>query len=135
MTTKNQEVGKAAPREVQGEAQRMDNRPVYAPATDVYEREDAIVIVSDMPGVSEKDLDIHLEDDVLRIAGCRTTEEVQGHDALYREVEAGNYERSFTLTGEINREGIKATVRNGVLRVILPKAEKARPRKISVQAE
>ncbi len=135
MTVKNQDVQKAQTQAVEGDAERMEYRPVYVPATDIYEREDALVVVADMPGATEKDVEIHLDNDVLTIAGRAEFERPEGFDDLYSEFEAGRYERVFTLSEDINREGIKATMKNGVLRVELPKTEKVRPRKIAVQAE
>jgi len=119
----------------EGEARPVQNRPVYTPAVDVIEREDGFVIVADMPGVSLDQVDIQLEDDVLRIAGRRSELEPASGDLIYKEFDACDYERAFTITDEINRDKIKATVKNGVLRIELPKAEKAQPRKITVHAE
>ncbi len=135
MTVKNQEVQKAKSQAVEGDAERMEHRPVYVPATDIYERNDALVVVADMPGAAEKDVEIHLDNDVLTISGSAEFERPEGFDDLYSEFEAGRYERVFTLSEDINREGIKATMKNGVLRVELPKSEKVRPRKIAVQTE
>jgi HSP20 family molecular chaperone IbpA len=101
----------------------------------IYEREDALVIVADMPGVSEKNVDIHLENDTLKISGRAEAVEPEGYELLYSEYMPGDYERLFTLSADVDREGIKASMRHGVLRVMLPKSEKAKPRKITVQSE
>ncbi len=135
MTMENKEVQKAQTQAVEGNAERMERRPVYLPATDVYERDDALVVVADMPGVTEKDIEINLDNDVLTLTGRAEFAEPAGFDALYGEFEAGQYERVFTLSEDVDREGIKATIKNGVLRVTLPKSEKVKPRKITVQAE
>lgn len=135
MTVENKALQETGTQAVEGETHRLERPPVYRPATDVYERDDALVVVADMPGVSEKDVEIDLDDDVLTLSGRAEHVEPEGYDALYGEFVPGVYERVFTLTEDVNREGIKATMKNGVLRVVLPKSEKARPRKITVQAE
>jgi len=119
----------------EGEARPVQNRPVYTPAVDVIERDDAFEIVADMPGVRQDQVEIQLDEDVLRIAGRRSDPEWPSGDLLYKEFDVCDYERSFTITAEINRDAIKATIKHGVLHIALPKAEKAQPRKISVQTE
>lgn len=133
--TKEQEMMKQEHQVEQGDAQRMERRPVYSPATDVFEKQDAFVLVMDVPGVSEKDVELELEDDVLTIQARSTAHEVEGYELLYGEYRASDYERSFTLSSDIDRNKIKASVKNGVLRVELPKAEKLKPRKIEVKSE
>ena len=107
--------------------------PVYAPATDIYEKKDAILVFCDMPGVVEKGLDITLEDDVLTICGCQDMAEPEHREAIYRGFRPGIYRRSFTLNTPVHRDGIKARLTHGVLEMSLPKAEAAQPRKIQVE--
>jgi HSP20 family molecular chaperone IbpA len=114
------------------EKENTTERRAYAPHTDIYEREDALVLVADMPGVSEKDVDIDLEDGVLTISGRVEGLEVDGR-ALLAEYDVGDYNRSFTLSNEIDTEGIEATMKDGVLRLVLPKSAEARPKKIEVK--
>ncbi len=135
MTTETKAMEKQEKKAVEGSARAMERRPVYLPATDVYERQDAIVVVADMPGVSEKDVEINLENEILTLQGTTQPTEQEGFDALYSEFVAGDYERAFAISEDVDRERIKATMKNGVLRVELPKSEKAQPRKIAVQAE
>ena len=104
------------------------------PATDIYEREDAIVVLADMPGVDGRNVDLTLENNVLTIRGHAAVTEPQEADLLHREYRATDYERSFTLTDDVDREKIKATMKQGVLRIELPKAAEKQPRKISVDA-
>ncbi len=118
----------------QGDAQRVQRYPVYVPATDVFERENAIIITADMPGVREQDVEVDLDDDVLTLRGRTAGLEQEGYDVLFSEFGAREYERFFSLSADVNRDAIKATLKNGVLRLELPKAETAKPRKISVQA-
>lgn len=115
--------------------QRMPERRVVAPRTDVYEREDALVLVADVPGVDPGHVEVSLENDTLTLRARAGEDEPTGHDALYQEYAPVNYERAFTLAEDIDAERVKATVRQGVLTVVLPKSPKAQPRKISVSAE
>jgi HSP20 family protein len=110
-------------------------RNVYTPAVDIMERKDDILLLADMPGVDETLVDITLEKNVLTIYG-KVTPDVPGGYTLYlSEYGTGDYQRVFTLTEEVDRDRIQATVKNGVLRLVLPKAEAAKTRKIAVRGE
>lgn len=110
-------------------------RRVFLPAVNIYETESQIVLMSDMPGVDEKTVEVGLEGDVLTILGRSAVEAPKGMEPAYAEYSSGDYRRSFTLSGDhIDRERIEATVKNGVLKVTLPKAEAAKPRRITVKA-
>lgn len=135
MTTNQVAMEKKAQASTEGNAERIARTPVFTPASDVYEREDAVVLVCDMPGVSESNVDIHVENNVLTLRGKAEPITQEGFDILHREFVDGHYERVFTLSDDINRDAIKATIKNGVLQVVLPKAESAKPRKITVQVE
>ena len=87
-----------------------------------------------MPGVDEKSIDITLEKSVLTLLGRVEQETHEGYCAAYVEYEAGDYERAFTLSDEIDRDRIEASVKNGVLRLTLPKAEPVKLRKINVKS-
>ena len=116
------------------ETERTRERSVFVPRADIYEREDALVLVADMPGVNENKVDINVERRVLTITGNVGVEEVKDHRLNYAEYETGDFERSFRLAGEVDVDKIEATVKDGVLRLVLPKAETARPKKIAVRA-
>lgn len=88
-----------------------------------------------MPGVDEKSVDINLEKNVLSIYGRVDEGPLETYRPALVEYGIGDYERVFTLSDEIDRDRIQATVKNGVLRVVLPKAKAARSRKIAVKAE
>ncbi len=111
------------------------SRRLYTPDVDIIEKNDEIVLIADMPGVEEKSVDITLEKNVLTIHGCVEPEVPENLKLTESEYGVGDYERAFTISDEIDREKIQATVKNGVLRLILPKAEAARARKIEVKAE
>jgi HSP20 family protein len=87
-----------------------------------------------MPGVNEENIDITLENNILTITGNTTLESPAEYSLAFAEFEPGDYERSFRITDRINREGIQANYKDGVLRLTLPKAEEAKLRKISVTA-
>jgi HSP20 family protein len=108
---------------------------VFSPQVDILERKEDIVVTADMPGVDEKSVDISLEKNILTIYGAVEEETLTGYRPFYAEYGLGDYERVFTLSDEIDRDRIQATVKNGVLKVVLPKAEGAKSRKITVRAE
>ena len=122
-------------KETAGGIELAQDRPVFVPPTDIYEREDAVLVICDMPGVDDQHVDIMLEDDVLTLTGSQQVQEPEGHELLYRGHWPGVFRRSFTLTIRVARDKISAKLRNGVLQVILPKDEEAQPRKIKVEAE
>jgi len=126
--TKKQAIEKAAPRaaEIEREAR------VYVPATDVYEKEDVILVRCDLPGVRQEKVDVRLDDDELEIVAAQASSAPEGCDLLVGEYETGIFRRKFGIPQEIDRDKIRARLHNGVLDVELPKAEKARPRKIEI---
>jgi HSP20 family protein len=115
------------------DAERTRDRLAFVPRADIYETDDAIFVVADMPGVDESSLDITLENNVLTINGCVEPLELEGYTLTYAEYREGDYVRSFRLSDEIDREGIEATLKDGVLRLSLPKVTEARTRKIAVK--
>ncbi len=114
-------------------AERTRSRLAFVPRTDIYETNEAIVLVTDMPGVDESTLDITLENDVITINGYVEMAYPEGYGLAYGEYRVGDYERSFTLSSKVDRNKIEATVKDGVLRLHLPKAEPSM-RKIAVSA-
>ena len=106
----------------------------FQPAVDILETKDELVLVADMPGVPSDGVDVDLEGDELSIEGRVRSGEYDGLKPLYVEYGVGGYYRRFTLGEMIDREGIKAQMKNGVLVLRLPKAERARARRISVDA-
>jgi HSP20 family protein len=115
-------------------AERTRARPVYAPNTDIFETEDGLVILADMPGVSPDGVDVTLERNVLTIRGRTEDSPPQGFSPVYLEYQPGDYERVFTLSEDIEAERIEAGVKNGVLRLFLPKAGPAQTKRIQVRA-
>ena len=107
---------------------------VYVPKVDIFSDEQGIVVLADMPGVDEQNVDILLEKDVLTISGFATINEPEGFELSYAEYGVGDFRRTFTLMEEVDRDKIEASISDGVLRVYLPKAPEAQTRKIAVQA-
>jgi HSP20 family protein len=109
--------------------------PVYTPAVDIFEHESAITVLADMPGVRAQDLDIDLRENVLTLTGRVSPPDAGGQSFVLREYEPGTFFRQFTLGSTIEQSKIDAKLSDGVLRLELPKAEKARPRQIAVRTD
>jgi len=114
-------------------AQRMPPRPVFLPPADICETNDAIVVMAEMTGVGPDEVDITLERRVLTIRGRSSANEHTGYQRVYNEYADGDYERVFTLSEAIDRDKIEASLRDGVLHLVLPKAEPARARRIELK--
>ncbi len=108
--------------------------PTFVPTVDIHENDKEVVLVADMPGADADSVGIDLERNVLRISSRPTHPGPEGVSLTHREYSNGGYERTFTLGNAIDSQGIVASVRDGVLRLTLPKAEEAQPRRISVKA-
>jgi HSP20 family protein len=105
----------------------------WAPAVDIYETGDEVVVKADLPDVNEKDLDIRVENNMLTVRGERKFErEVSEDNYLRVERTYGSFSRSFSLPNTVNTEAIKAEYRNGVLTVRMPKREESKPKQIKV---
>lgn len=114
--------------------ERIRNVKTFVPRVDIYETKDALFLIADMPGIDEKSVDVELEKNILTIIGRVNIDDSKDKSIVYSEYEVGDYERTFSLSDEIDRDKIYATVKNGVLRLELPKAEKAKPKKIAIKA-
>jgi HSP20 family molecular chaperone IbpA len=115
-------------------AERTRDRLAFVPRADVYETDEAITVVADMPGIDENAVDITLENNVLTINGYVEPSQPEGHRLAYAEYQVGDYQRAFTLSDQIDREGIEAVIKDGVLRLHLPKVTEAQRRKIAIKA-
>jgi len=116
------------------ETESTRNRKIFIPPVDIMEKGNAIVLFGDMPGVDEKSVDITLEKNILTITGTIEPEQYKDYRIAYAEYNIGDYRRSFTISDTIDQDNIKATVKNGMLTLTLPKAEPARAKKIEVKA-
>lgn len=106
---------------------------MFLPTADIYETNDALNVVLEMPGVDKSSVDIHVEDGALKIEGRLDFAKYQGLQPLYTEYNVGNYSRSFRLSSKIDQNKIAAELKDGVLSLVLPKVEEAKPRTIQVK--
>ena len=113
--------------------ERTPNRAVFVPPSDIYETKDSIVVLAEMPGVTPDGVDITLERRVLTIRGRSAAGDHAGYQRVYNEYADGDYERVFTLSENIDRDRIEASLKDGVLHLVLPKAETAKARKIQLK--
>jgi HSP20 family protein len=105
----------------------------WAPAVDIYEQDGNIVLKAELPGVESKDVDIRVENNVLTLRGERKFDQEVKRDNFHRVERAyGTFSRSFTLPSVVNTEQIKADFKDGILRVVLPKKDEAKPRQIAI---
>jgi HSP20 family protein len=105
------------------------------PPVDVFENENAITLLADLPGVPKEQLNLRVDGDTLVIEATATASSApQDMQLVYGELQCASYRRQFTLSRELDASRIEAQLRDGVLRLTIPKAEEARPRRIQVQA-
>jgi HSP20 family protein len=107
-------------------------RQYTRPFVNIFETQDAYTLEADMPGVQKNGIEVTLEDNELILTGHREESAPQNASLTYRESRAADYRRSFELAPEIDPEKITAKIENGVLTVLLPKAEQVKPRRIEV---
>jgi HSP20 family protein len=127
----NQELSTQGKQELKQDEHTRPGR-TYVPDVDIYETADSLWLWADMPGVDEHSLEINVADGVLSIAGQVSLQDYDNLAPVYTEYNIGNYARRFTLSNEIDLERIKARMTNGVLELELSKAERAKPRRITV---
>ena len=114
-------------------AEQTKPGPVFTPSVDIFETEKAITLLADMPGVKAEDLNVDLRDDTLTLTGEVSPGVKTPGEKVYEEYETGRYYRQFSLSEVIAQEKIDAQLKDGVLRLTLPKVEKATPRRIEVK--
>lgn len=113
----------------------MRSQLTFVPRADIYETEEDVVIMLDMPGTGEDSIDITLENHTLTINGMSNHTALENHTLVFAEYRPGDYERSFRLNDQIDREKIAAKYQDGVLKLTLPKLEQAKVRKITVNTK
>jgi HSP20 family protein len=104
----------------------------YMPAADIFETDDALMLTLEMPGVTKNNVDIQIENDVLRVEGKIDYSAYKDIEPVYTEYNVGHYARAFTLSNKIDRDAITARVEDGVLTLTLPKAKEALTRRIAI---
>jgi HSP20 family molecular chaperone IbpA len=120
-------------RELENKEESTIPARVFLPPADIYETNDALNVVIEMPGVEKSSVDIRVEDGVLKIDGRLDFSKYQGLQPLYTEYNVGHYSRSFRLSSKIDQNKIAAELKDGVLALVLPKVEEAKPRTIQVK--
>ena len=120
--------------EVSASAEQTKPGPVFTPNVDIFETDREIILLADIPGVKAEDLTIDLRDDTLTLTGELKPVDRQNKEDILIEYQVGSYYRQFTLAELMDQNKIDATLNNGVLRLTLPKVEKAMPRQITVKA-
>jgi HSP20 family molecular chaperone IbpA len=106
---------------------------IFQPAADIYETQDALTVILEMPGVEKNNVDVRVEDSVLHVEGRLDFSKYQNLQPLYTEYNIGHYSRSFRLSSKIDQNNIRAELRDGVLSLTLAKVKEAKPRAIQVQ--
>lgn len=106
--------------------------PAAAPATDILEMEDGFHILMDLPGIKPEDLTVDIEESELTIKAVSSYAEPESSRRMHTEFGASTFQRSFTLSDLVDRERVKAELKNGLLRLYLPKAEAMKPRRIQI---
>jgi HSP20 family protein len=109
-------------------------RETYTPPIDIHEVAEGLTLEADLPGATEQNLQILLEDNVLNLYATVDSPASEGARLVHEEYRLGDYHRSFILSDEVDRERITAELKNGVLRLFLPKAERARTRRIEIKS-
>jgi HSP20 family molecular chaperone IbpA len=121
-------------RELQTEAEQTRPGRVFTPAVDIFESETEIIVLADMPGVTSDNVAIDVHNDELKIRGDIEPQASENESYIIREYETGRFHRHFNLSDKIDQGKISASIKDGVLRVVLPKVEKAKPKRIEVKA-
>src|ERR1700756_738148 len=109
-------------------------QPYVVPPVDVFENPSGITLLADMPGVARDALHVRLDGDTLTIEATARTDAPEGMELVYGEADWPSFRRSFTLSRELDGDRIDAQLKDGVLRLSIPKTEEARPRRIEVRA-
>ncbi len=108
----------------------------WRPAVDIYEADEGVVVQVDLPGVKKEDVSVEVKNNLLVIQGLRQVDVPLSEDRYYRrERSCGTFQRSFALRGSVPPDSIKATFKNGVLTVLVPRPEEEKPKKISVSID
>jgi HSP20 family protein len=121
--------------ELQTDAEHTMPGIVFTPAVDIFESEVEITLLADMPGVPSDGVTIDLHNDELKVMGEVEPQGSEKETPLLHEYQTGRFHRHFSLSDRIDQDKISASMKDGVLRLVLPKVEKAKPRKIEVKSE
>jgi HSP20 family molecular chaperone IbpA len=118
-------------KELTGQEKTVPGR-FFVPSTDVYETEDGLTLMMEMPGVTRENLDVSLEDGVLTVEGRLEFSKYEGLEPVYTEYNVGHYARSFSLSDKVDQANIGAKLEDGILTLSMPKSAAALPRRIAI---
>jgi HSP20 family molecular chaperone IbpA len=128
----SQELQVQQKREVEKKTEGTTPARVFMPVTDIFETPEALMVVLEMPGVDRGKIEASVEDDIVTVQGRIDFARYEGMQPVYTEYNVGHYARSFEISDEIDQSKIRAEMKDGVVMIVLPKAEQAKPRKIEV---
>ena len=128
----SQELQVQQKREVDEKTEGTTPGRTFLPVTDIFETPEALTVVLEMPGVDRNSIEADVEDDVVTIKGRIDFSKYDGMQPVYTEYNVGHYARSFQISNKIDQSKISAQMKEGVVTIVLPKAEQAKPRKIQV---
>lgn len=117
-----------------GSAEATSDKPMFSPVVDIWETETGLMLLADMPGVGSEELSLDLQDNTLTISG-RVPQPPEGRRTLMKEYEVGNFYRQFSLAENIDQAAITASLKDGVLKLELPRVAPAQPRKIEIKTD
>ena len=128
----DQELQVQRKREVESKQESTIPARAFVPVTDIFESDQALTLKLEMPGVAKDRVEVRVENDVLTIEGRIDFGAYENLRPLYTEYNVGNYARSFQLSSKIEQDAISASLKDGVMTLVLPKIERAKPRRIQV---
>ena len=129
----DQELQVQQKREVEKGQETTSPTRAFMPTADIFETEDALTVVLEMPGVSKADIDVSVDKGLLTMEGRIDFKKYEGLQPVYSEYNIGPYRRSFRISGQVDQSKINAEMRDGVITLVLPKAEESKPRRIQVK--
>jgi HSP20 family protein len=136
-TTPNNDAGNAsrlAARDAQQGRGQQQQQPYVVPPVDVFEDDNGITLLADLPGVTRDNLQLRVDGDSLQIEAVASTAGPRNMELVYGEAQVPAYRRRFTLSRELDTARIEAQLKDGVLRLVIPKAEQAKPRRVEIKA-
>ena len=128
----SQELEVQEKKEVVGKEEATVPVRYFLPNTDIFETEDALTVIMEVPGVAKDNVEVNVEDDVLRVEAKIDFANYDGLEPLYTEYNVGHFARSFTLSNKLDQQQISAHLEDGVLTLVLKKAKEAQPRRIAI---
>lgn len=132
MAVATQDIQARDKQELQSTSEQTTPGRVFSPLVDIFEDDQTLTIIADMPGVPSDNVSIDLQEDILTLTGIPSLSVPDNEEIVVQEFETGKYFRQFTLSEIIDQANIKASINHGVLRVTLPKIGPAKPRKVQI---